>query len=143
MPDFVSSLLRFVLKLVLGPLAVVGAVRLLASALVVLAFTLLKALITGKKPAAAMVFSRFQGYAPQDLWGRKTKPAGQVVDVEVRELREVEDGVDDTPAQPMRTPPAQPMRTPPALHRSAPASDVTDATDVTDKNAARPADATP
>ena len=135
MPDFVRSLLRFVLKLALGLMAAVFAVSLLAAALVVLAFSLLKALITGKKPAAAMVFSRFQGYAPQDLWGRKAKPAGQVVDVEVRELREVDDVVDDTPAQPMRTPPA--------LRRTAPAVDVTDATDVTDKNAARPADAAP
>ncbi|MFM9902632.1 MAG: hypothetical protein ACKVOT_16590, partial [Polaromonas sp.] len=65
----------------------------------------------------------------------KAKPAGQVVDVEVRELREVDDVVDDTSAQPMRTPPA--------LRRTTPAVDVTDATDVTDKNAARPADAAP
>lgn len=135
MPDFLSSLLRFVLKLALGLMAAVFAVSLLAAALVVLAFSLLKALITGKKPAAAMVFSRFQGYAPQDLWGRKAKPAGQVVDVEVRELREVDDIVDDTPAQPMRTPPA--------LRRTTSASDVMDATDVTDKNAARPADTAP
>lgn len=134
MPDFVSSLLRFVLKLALGLMAAVFAVSLLAAALVVLAFSLLKALITGKKPAPAMVFSRFQGYAPQDLWGRKAKPAGEVVDVEVRELREVPDVLDGTPAQPMRTPPA--------LRRTASdVSDVTDATDVTDKNAARPADA--
>ncbi len=135
MPDFVSSLLRFVLKLALGLMAAVFAVSLLAAALVVLAFSLLKALITGKKPAAAMVFRRFQGYAPQDLWGRKAKPAGEVVDVEVRELREVDDVVDDTSAQPLRTPPA--------LRRTTPASDVSDATDVTDKNAARPADAAP
>lgn len=134
MPDFVSSLLRFVLKLALGLMAAVFAVSLLAVALVVLAFSLLKALITGKKPASAMVFSRFQGYAPQDLWGRKAKPAGEVVDVEVRELREVPDVLDGTSAQPMRTPPA--------LRRTASdVSDVTDATDVTDKNAARPADA--
>ena len=135
MPDFVSSLLRFVLKLALGLMAAVFAVSLLAAALVVLAFSLLKALITGKKPAAAMVFSRFQGYAPQDLWGRKAKPAREVVDVEVRELREVDDVVDDTSAQPLRTPPA--------LRRTTPASDVSDATDVKDKNAARPADAAP
>lgn len=129
MPDFVRSLLRFVLKLALGLMAAVFAVSLLAAAVVVLAFSLLKALITGKKPAPAMVFSRFQGYAPQDLWGRKAKPAGEVVDVEVRELREV---LDDTDVLPTPTPPA--IRRPASLG---------DATDVTDKNAARPADAAP
>lgn len=132
MPDFVSSLLRFVLKLALGLMAAVFAVSLLAAALVMLAFSLLKALITGKKPAAAMVFSRFQGYAPQDLWGRRAKPAGEVVDVEVRELHELRKVLAEAEVQPTRTPPA--IRRPTSFG---------DATDVTDKNAGRPADAAP
>ena len=131
MPDLVSSLLRFVLKLVLGLMAAVLAVSLLAAALVVLAFALLKALITGKKPAPAMVFSRFRGYAPQGMWPGKGKPAGEVVDVDVREVHDVLDGT-----------PTQPTHTPPALRRtSSDVTDVTDATDVTDKNVARQADA--
>ena len=130
MDDFASSLLRFVLKLVLGVMAAVFAVSLLAAALVVLVFALLKALITGKKPAAAMVFSRFQGYAPQDFWKHKAKPAGDVVDVEVRELCEEHDVRDG--------PEAEQIRTTPTIQRTAPA---TGATDVTDKNAARPSDA--
>ena len=135
MPDFVSSLLRFVLKLALGLMAAVFAVSLLAAALVVLTFSLLKALITGKKPAAAMVFSRFQGYAPQDLWTRKAKRGGEVVDVDVRELREVHEVLDDAEVHPTRSPPA--------IRRAVPAVKVTDATDVTDKNATRQADAAP
>ena len=130
MPDFVTSLLRFVLRLALGLMAAVFAVSLLAAALVVLVFSLLKALITGKKPAAAMVFRRFQGYAPQDLWNHKAKPAGDVVDVEVRELREEHNVRESTEAEPVRTTPT--------IQRTAPA---TGATDVTDKNAARPPDA--
>jgi len=134
-PDFVSSLLRFVLKLALGLMAAVFAVSLLAAALVVLTFSLLKALITGKKPAAAMVFSRFQGFAPQDLWARKAKRGGEVVDVDVRELRAVHEVLDDAEVHPTRTPPA--------IRRTVPAVNVTDATDVTDKNATRQADAAP
>ena len=68
MTEFVSSLLQWVLKLVLGLMAALFAVCLLAAALLVVAFALLKALITGKRPAPAMVFSRFRSYAPQDLW---------------------------------------------------------------------------
>lgn len=124
MTDFVSSLFRFVLRLVLGLMAAVFAVSLLAAALVVLAFGLLRALITGQKPA--MAFSRFRGYAPQDLWTRKADPAGEVVDVQVREVNDVGDSQhasSDTPASTTR--------------RSA---SIGDATDVADKNAARPTD---
>lgn len=129
MADFVSSLLRFVLKLALGLMASVLAVSVLVAALLVLAFSLLKALITGRKPAPARVFSRFRGYAPHAMWPGKAKPAGEVVDVEVRELREVPDDASVLP-----TP------TPPATRRPASRGN---ATDVTDKTAARPADAAP
>ena len=135
MSDFVSSLLRFVLKLALGLMAAVFAVSLLAAALVVLTFSLLKALITGKKPAAAMVFSRFRGYAPQDLWARKSKRGGEVVDVDVRELRAVHEGQDDAEVHPTRSTPA--------IRRTVPAVKATEATDVTDKNATRQADVAP
>ena len=92
MPSFVGQLFRFLLKLVLGLLAAVFAVSLLLLALVVLAFSVLKALITGKKPAPAMVFGRFQKFSPQGMWPGQQAPAdaskGEIVDVEVREVRD-------------------------------------------------------
>ena len=139
MPEFVSSLLRLILKLALGLMAVVFAVSLLAAALVVLAFSLLKALITGKRPAPAMVFNRFRAYAPQDMWPGKAKPAGEVVDLEVRELHEEADLHNATEARPAAAAPSN--RRPPSLGEVNDVTDVTEATDVTDKKAARPADA--
>ena len=92
MPSFVGQLFRFILKLVLGLLAAVFAVSLLLLALVVLAFSVLKALITGKKPAPAMVFGRFQKFSPQGMWPGQQAPSdtskGEIVDVEVREVRD-------------------------------------------------------
>lgn len=98
MPGFISGLFRFVLKLVLGAFALVFAVSLLLAALVVLALSLLKSLITGRKPAPAMVFGRFQKFAPQGMWPggpgaapQDTRGRGDIVDVEVREVRDVRD----------------------------------------------------
>lgn len=132
MPDVVSSMLRFVLKLVLGLMAAVLAVSLLVAALVVLAFSVLKALITGQKPAAPVVFSRFQRFTPQDLWPRKKPPARDVVDVEMREVPNDPDPLPD--------------HSPHAVRRSAQASAVADAqdiSDVTSKPTARHADVAP
>lgn len=91
----ISKILRFFLKLVLGLFAAVFAVSLLVAALIVVALSLLKSLITGRKPAPAVVFGRFQRYSPQGMWpdgaGRDTgnaPRAGDVVDVEVREVRD-------------------------------------------------------
>lgn len=83
MHDFASQFLRFVLKLVLGVFALLFAVSLIAAALIVLAWTLLKALLTGKKPAPAMVFGRFQRFSPQGTEGsgqalRRPKPKLQM-----------------------------------------------------------------
>lgn len=93
MPSFVSQLLRFILKVVLGLFAAVFAVSLLLAALIVLVLSLLKSLFTGRKPAPAMVFSRFQRFSTQGVWPGRPTPkdpvnAGEVVDVEVREVRE-------------------------------------------------------
>ncbi len=93
MPRFIRSLVRFVFKLVLGVFAAIFAVSLLAAALVVVLLSLLKALITGRKPAPAVVFGKFQRYSPQGMWpgGRADAEAtarGEVVDVEVREVQE-------------------------------------------------------
>lgn len=90
MSRFVSQLLRFVLKVVLAVFAAIFAVSLLALALVVVLLSALKALITGRRPAPAMVFGRFQRYSPQGMWpGSATgaAPKGDIVDVEVREVR--------------------------------------------------------
>lgn len=96
MTNFVSGFFRFVLKLILAALGLVFVVSLLAAALIVLAFSLLKSLITGKKTAPAMVFGRFQKFSPDGMWpsaarreGRDGKPgaASDVVDVEVREIK--------------------------------------------------------
>jgi hypothetical protein len=91
----ISKILRFFLKLVLGLFAAVFAVSLLVAALIVVALSLLKSLVTGRKPAPAMVFGRFQRYSPQGMWpggsdqGNRASPgAGDVVDVEVREVRD-------------------------------------------------------
>jgi len=91
----ISKILRFFLKLVLGLFAAVFALSLLAAALIVVVLSLLKSLVTGRKPAPAMVFGRFQRYSPQGMWpggsgqGNPASPrAGDVVDVEVREVRD-------------------------------------------------------
>lgn len=91
----IRNILRFFLKLLLGIFAAVFAVSLLLAALVVVALSLLRSLITGRKPAPAMVFGRFQRYSPQGMWPggpAQSTPAGQraadVVDVEVREVRD-------------------------------------------------------
>ena len=99
MTNFVSRFFRFILRLVLAAFGLVFVVSLLAAALMVLAFSLLKSLITGKKTAPAMVFSRFQKFSPNGMWpgavrrdvrdGSSGKPgaANDVVDVEVREIK--------------------------------------------------------
>jgi hypothetical protein len=91
----ISKILRFFLKLVLGIFAAVFAVSLLVAALIVMVLSVLKSLVTGRKPAPAVVFGRFQRYSPQGMWpggpakGNAANPrAGDVVDVEVREVRD-------------------------------------------------------
>jgi hypothetical protein len=91
----ISKILRFFLKLVLGIFAAVFAISLLAAALIVVLLSVLKSLVTGRKPAPAVVFGRFQRYSPQGMWpggpaqGNAANPrTGDVVDVEVREVRD-------------------------------------------------------
>ena len=95
MSNPVSQIFRFILKLVLGLFAALFAISLLVAALIVFALSLLKSLITGRKPAPAMVFGRFQQFSQQGVWpgnrpreGSSKAATGQVVDVEVREIRE-------------------------------------------------------
>lgn len=93
MPSLVSQILRFFLKLALGLFAAIFAVSLLLAALIVVALSLLKSLVTGRKPSPAMVFGRFQRFSPQGMWpggaarDGAARPADDVVDVEAREIR--------------------------------------------------------
>ncbi len=92
MTSFANQILRFFIKLVLVLLAAVFAVSLLAVGLIALALSLLKWLVTGKKPVFAMAFSRFRQFSPQNNWSgrfsQKRPEASDVVDVEVREVPE-------------------------------------------------------
>ena len=92
MPRFAKQIFRFFIKLVLGLVAAVFAVSLLAAGLIALALSLLKWLVTGKKPAFAIAFSRVRQFSPQNDWSgtfnQKRPTASDVVDVEVREVHE-------------------------------------------------------
>jgi len=94
-PNSLNEIFRFILKLVFGLSAAVLAVGLLLVALVAFALSLVSALITGRKPAPLAAFARFRAFQQQGMWppgaaARQASPraaSGQVVDVEVREIR--------------------------------------------------------
>ena len=96
MSDIVNQIFRFILKLVLGLFGAVFAVSLLLVTLIVLALSLLKALVTGRKPGPAMLFEHFQQFRSQAAWpgnaarerAAGNQAGGHIVDVEVREIRE-------------------------------------------------------
>ena len=89
MENFISQLVRFAVKLILTVLGLVFAISLLAAALIVVLLSLLKSVLTGKKPAPVVVFSKFQKFAPGGMWpgSAKAQNTGEVVDIEVREVR--------------------------------------------------------
>ena len=114
MPSFITRLLQLVMRLVFGLFAAIALASLLTAALVLVVLSLLRALITGKRPTGPMVFGRFQQFSSkgmQGMWpGAKPPPApsgppasplaergrhpderprvasGDVVDVEVRDI---------------------------------------------------------
>jgi hypothetical protein len=88
MQNFISQLVRFAVKLILTVLGLVFAISLLMAALIVVLLSLLKSVLTGKKPAPVVMFSKFQKFAPGGRWpgAAKAQNAGDVVDVEVREV---------------------------------------------------------
>ena len=94
MQDIVGQCLRFLLKLLLGVFALLFAVSLITAAVIALAWTLLKALITGKKPTQFMAFGRFKRFSPpgtERMWPGASAPSvksADVVDVEAREIRD-------------------------------------------------------
>lgn len=109
---FFNRLIQVLMRLALGIFAAVALLSLLALGLVMLLLALLRALVTGQKPAAVTAFSRFRQFSSQQMSGRwrsaepdNTDPAGmnprarqaappargrlgsdEVVDVEVREI---------------------------------------------------------
>ncbi len=93
MSRFISQLLRFVLKLVFAAFGIVFALSLLAATLIFLVWRQIIGLLTGKKPAPLMAFGKVQRFSPQDIWaasagGAPQAAKGDVVDVEVREVRD-------------------------------------------------------
>ena len=89
MQNFISQLVRFAIKLILTVLGLVFAISLLMAALIVVLLSLLQSVITGKKPAPVVVFSKFQKFASGGIWpgAGKAQNTAEVVDVEVREVR--------------------------------------------------------
>ena len=96
MNQFFNFIFGFFIKLLLAAMALVLAVSLLAAGLVYLVFASVRFLLTGRKPAFAVVFSQLRRYrqsAADGVWpapGRRTEPTRapthDVVDVEVREI---------------------------------------------------------
>ena len=95
--QFFGQILGLVLKLFLGLVAVVFAVSMLAAGLIYLVFASIRFLLTGRKPAVAVMFTQMQQFrrsAADGVWPatRRKAPApprtADVVDVEVREINE-------------------------------------------------------
>ncbi len=93
--DVLSRALRAVLKLVLVLAATVFVVSFLLAALLVVLLVSLWSLVTGRKPAPVVMFSRMREQSQRytrGVWpGRGGQPPGDVVDVEVTEVREAAD----------------------------------------------------
>lgn len=92
MQNLIGRFIRFIIKLVLAAFGLVFAVSLLVAALVLMVLSLLKSLVTGKKPAPFVAFSQFRQFKSRagSAWpyASTPKPQGDVVDVEVREVKE-------------------------------------------------------
>ena len=90
MPRFISRVLFFVLR---DGAVKYGFLNFLATAFFLLALGLLRALFTGQK-AKPVDLGRFQRFSAQATWGKGKNlgaapvNSGDVVDVEVREIRQ-------------------------------------------------------
>ena len=88
--EFLERVLRGLLKLVLVLAALVFVVSFLLAALVVVAGVSLWSLITGRKPAPVVMFSRMREQSrqyTQGMWPGRA-PVGDVVDVDATEVGE-------------------------------------------------------
>ncbi len=92
MQNIIQRLISGVFKVLLVAFGMVFAISLLLAALIVIVFSLLKSLVTGKKPAPLVVLRRFQQFAPSNVWPgtSRAQDANDVVDVDVSELRDVQ-----------------------------------------------------
>ena len=90
--DFFARLLRGVFKLLLVAAALVFVFSFLLAALFIVLGVSLWSLITGRKPAPVVMFSRMREQSQRythGVWpGRTTRPAGDVVDVDATEVPE-------------------------------------------------------
>lgn len=92
--EFFSRALRGLLKLVLVLAATVFVVSFLLAAVLVVLVASLISLVTGRKPAPVVMFSRMRQQSQrytQGVWPGRSQPPGDVVDVEVTEVREAGD----------------------------------------------------
>lgn len=92
--DFAGRAIALLLRLVLALAAAVFAISLLLAGLVAVVFMLLRALLTGRKPAPVMVWQRYR-QASASRWTRRSSAEGRdgpraavadVVDVEARDI---------------------------------------------------------
>ena len=90
--DFFARLLRGIFKLLLVAAALVFVLSFLLAALFIVLVVSLWSLITGRKPAPVVMFSRMreqsQRYTGGVGPGRTTRPRGDVVDVDATEVPE-------------------------------------------------------
>ena len=90
--DFFARLLRGVFKLLLVAASLVFVFSFLLAALFIVLGVSLWSLITGRKPAPVVMFSRMREQSQRythGVWpGRATRPAGDVVDVDATEVPE-------------------------------------------------------
>jgi hypothetical protein len=86
------TLAHLIVKIMLGLVAAVFAVAMLAALLLALVFSTVRALLTGRKPAVAVVFQQLRDLRRHAPWPVAPGPAagargaGEVVDVEAREV---------------------------------------------------------
>ena len=105
----INRIFRFFVKLVLVIFGLIFAISMLIAALFVVLLSLLKSLITGKKSSSVMVFNRFKKFSPSITWSSASTSAsrqhegnlhtpstGEIVDVEVREIKDVNNLKDDS-----------------------------------------------
>jgi|688.fasta_scaffold1177977_1 hypothetical protein len=92
MQNLLSGIIRFIIKLILAAFGLVFAVSLLLAALIAVVFSLLKSLITWQKPVPFVVYSQFRQFRQGARGGwpfaQKSTPHSDVVDVEVREVKD-------------------------------------------------------
>ena len=99
--DLLGRLIAGAIKLVLVLAATVFVVSFLLAALVVVVLVSLWSLVTGRKPAPVVMFTRMREQSQrytQGVWPgtARGEPPGEVVDVQATELKDRPDGaVDD------------------------------------------------